>query len=229
MYNILEQAIIDAKALREAALKNAETAVLEKYSDEVKGAIDIMLEAEVSPVEEAIIVTPGEEAAEPALAAAEGEDLCGCPDAEEEVEWELSLDDLKVMYLFSWAFLVLHNFGILEHLSTYYNKNHGLMFTKFFENFFDFCNNTDSVFSDEVKKVKIFRDNGYDGKGWNDHDKKLGEIIWPVVEESWLRLNYDKQKLIEEITSFIEYLEEKHGFNTSKDFLSTGSSFEFIN
>ena len=97
MYNILEQAIIDAKALREAALKNAETAVLEKYSDEVKGAIDIMLEAEVSPVEEAIIVTPGEEAAEPALAAAEGEDLCGCPDAEEEVEWELSLDDLKAM------------------------------------------------------------------------------------------------------------------------------------
>ena len=97
MYNILEQAIIDAKALREAALKNAETAVLEKYSDEVKGAIDIMLEAEVSPVEEAIIVTPGEEAAAPALAAAEGEDLCGCPDAGEEVEWELSLDDLKAM------------------------------------------------------------------------------------------------------------------------------------
>jgi len=137
-----------------------------------------------------------------------------------------SLDDLKVMYLFSWAFLVLHNFGILEHLSTYYNKNHGLMFTKFFENFFDFCNNTDSVFSDEVKKVKIFRDNGYDGKGWNDHDKKLGEIIWPIVEASWLRLTYDKQKLIEGITSFIEYLEEKHGFNTSKDFLNDLIKFQ---
>ena len=97
MYNILEQAIIDAKALREAALKNAETAVLEKYSDEVKGAIDIMLEAEMESVEEAVIVTPEEESAEPALAAAEGEDLCGCPDEEEQVEWELSLDDLKAM------------------------------------------------------------------------------------------------------------------------------------
>jgi len=98
MYNILEQAIVDAKALREAALKNAETAVLERYSDEVKSAIDVMLEAEMEPVEEAtIIVTPEEEAAEPVLAAAEGEDLCGCPDAEEEVEWELSLDDLKTM------------------------------------------------------------------------------------------------------------------------------------
>ena len=75
MYNILEQAIIDAKALREAALKNAETAVLERYSDEVKSAIDVMLEAEVGPVEEAVIVTPEEEVAEPALAAAEGEEL----------------------------------------------------------------------------------------------------------------------------------------------------------
>ena len=96
MYNILEQAIIDAKVLREAALKNAETAVLEKYSDEVKGAIDIMLESEVEKVEEAII-TPEAEAAEPALAAAEGEELCGCPDKDEETEWELSLDDLKAM------------------------------------------------------------------------------------------------------------------------------------
>ena len=96
MYNILEQAIIDAKVLREAALKNAETAVLEKYSDEVKGAIDIMLESEVGAIDEAII-TPEAEAAEPALAAAEGEELCGCPDAEEEVEWVLSLDDLKAM------------------------------------------------------------------------------------------------------------------------------------
>jgi len=96
MYNILEQAIVDAKVLREAALKNAETAVLERYSDEVKGAIDIMLEAEMAPVEEAIIM-PSSEASEPALAAAEGESLCGCPDEEEEVEWELSLDDLKAM------------------------------------------------------------------------------------------------------------------------------------
>ena len=96
MYNILEQAIIDAKVLREAALKNAETAVLEKYSDEVKGAIDIMLESEVEAIDEAII-TPEAEAAEPALAAAEGEELCGCPDKDEETEWELSLDDLKAM------------------------------------------------------------------------------------------------------------------------------------
>ena len=96
-YNILEQAIVDAKALREAALKNAETAVLEKYAEEVRGAIDLMLEEETETLEEQEIMSPEAEATEPVLAAAEGEDLCGCPDTEEEVEWELSLDDLKAM------------------------------------------------------------------------------------------------------------------------------------
>ena len=38
MSNMLEQAIIDAKSLREAALKSAETTILEKDSDEVKKA-----------------------------------------------------------------------------------------------------------------------------------------------------------------------------------------------
>ena len=97
--NILEQAIIDAKALREAALKNAETSILEKYSAEVRGAIDVMLEAEMEDqsIMEQEMVTPEEEMASAPLAAAEGEDLCGCPDQGEEVEWELSLDDLRAM------------------------------------------------------------------------------------------------------------------------------------
>jgi hypothetical protein len=97
--NILEQAIIDAKALREAALKNAETSILEKYSAEVRGAIDVMLEAEMEDesIMEQEMVSPEEEMASAPLAAAEGEELCGCPDQDEEVEWELSLDDLRAM------------------------------------------------------------------------------------------------------------------------------------
>ena len=39
MSSLLEQAIIDATALKEAALKNAEAQVLERYSTEVKDAI----------------------------------------------------------------------------------------------------------------------------------------------------------------------------------------------
>ena len=44
MSSLLEEAIVDAKALKEAALKNAENAVLEKYSGEVKGALSTLLE-----------------------------------------------------------------------------------------------------------------------------------------------------------------------------------------
>ena len=46
MSNLLERAIIDAKALKEAALKNAEQLVVEKYQLEVKQAMDKLLEVE---------------------------------------------------------------------------------------------------------------------------------------------------------------------------------------
>jgi hypothetical protein len=41
---MLEQAIVDAKALKEAALKNAEQAVIDKYSTEIKAAVEQLLE-----------------------------------------------------------------------------------------------------------------------------------------------------------------------------------------
>ena len=44
MSSMLEQAIVDAKALKEAALKNAEQAVIDKYSSEIKSAVDELLE-----------------------------------------------------------------------------------------------------------------------------------------------------------------------------------------
>ena len=40
MSDMLEQAIIDAEALRGAALKNAQTLVLEKYSSQIKDAVE---------------------------------------------------------------------------------------------------------------------------------------------------------------------------------------------
>jgi hypothetical protein len=46
MSSLLDQAIVDASALKEAALRNAENAVLEKYSGEVKNALDTLLEQE---------------------------------------------------------------------------------------------------------------------------------------------------------------------------------------
>ena len=49
MSNMLEQAIADAAALREQAIKNAEQSVLDKYSKQIKEAVDRMLEMEESP------------------------------------------------------------------------------------------------------------------------------------------------------------------------------------
>ena len=46
MSDMLEQAIIDADALKEAATKNAETLVLEKYSSQIKEAVETLLEQE---------------------------------------------------------------------------------------------------------------------------------------------------------------------------------------
>ena len=44
MSSLLEEAIVDATALKDAALKNAENTVLERYSTEVKRALDTLLE-----------------------------------------------------------------------------------------------------------------------------------------------------------------------------------------
>ena len=44
MSSMLEQAIVDAKALKEAAIKNAESTIVEKYAGEVRQAVEKLLE-----------------------------------------------------------------------------------------------------------------------------------------------------------------------------------------
>jgi hypothetical protein len=103
---MLEQAIVDANALKEAAIKNAEYEVLEKYSKDIKEAVNALLEQdeedplgeeeadlelEDAPADE-LGAEPTEE--EPVLdtlppAAAAGEKLCPCPEDDEVVEVDL--------------------------------------------------------------------------------------------------------------------------------------------
>ena len=52
MSTLLEQAIIDAEALRDAAIKNAEATVIEKYSSEVKAAVESLFEEKEQTLEE---------------------------------------------------------------------------------------------------------------------------------------------------------------------------------
>ncbi len=92
MSNMLEQAIVDAEALKEAALQNAEQAVIEKYQAEIKNAVESLLEQdEEDPFDEPLYAEDGLESDEDLaqqmpLASTEGDNLCPCPDDEEEVE-----------------------------------------------------------------------------------------------------------------------------------------------
>jgi hypothetical protein len=112
MSSMLEQAIIDAETLRDVALKNAEAAVIDKYSDQIKEAVETLLE---QPGEDPVDELLGDMGPEDPLAddplsgndpvvdnmplsAHDGESLCGCPDEAEaggeESYIELDLDDL---------------------------------------------------------------------------------------------------------------------------------------
>ena len=91
MSSMLEQAIIDADALREVALKNAESAVIEKYSTQIKEAVEEILNTtslNEEEEEETAVVD------DVAFAAAddhhEHDDECGCPDQEEEITLDLT-------------------------------------------------------------------------------------------------------------------------------------------
>jgi len=93
MSALLEQAIVDASALKQAALKNAESVILDKYASEVKRAVTSLLEQdEMFAGEEEFgadeELMGAEEGAldDISLAAAEEAPLCPCPEEDEEIE-----------------------------------------------------------------------------------------------------------------------------------------------
>ncbi len=94
---MLEQAIIDAEALKSAAIKNAEAAIIEKYSANIKNAVDFLLEAEEDelgldslggedPMAGGMDDSPPEDVM-PGIPSATtgGEKLCPCPDDGDEI------------------------------------------------------------------------------------------------------------------------------------------------
>jgi len=93
---MLEQAIVDANALKEAAIKNAESAIIERYSKDIKEAVNHLLE---QPEDLGMPELEPEAPAETDFtkqvphAAVEGEEACPCP--EEDVPIEIDFDDLQ--------------------------------------------------------------------------------------------------------------------------------------
>lgn len=105
MSSLLEQAFVDAKALKEAALKNAEATIVDKYSTEVKETLNKILEqdelglgapaAGMDPMGAAPAPAAGGDAAEDVpLGAAEGEELCACDDEDQETKIKINFDEL---------------------------------------------------------------------------------------------------------------------------------------
>ena len=102
MSTMLENAIVDAAALKEAAIKNAEAAIIERYAPQIKDAVAALLEQEEDELgleEDPLADLGGEmggelgaeegaEAAVPDLPRSDagGEKLCPCPDDEDVVE-----------------------------------------------------------------------------------------------------------------------------------------------
>ncbi len=120
---LLEQAIVDAQALRDSAYKSAQAALLEKFAPQVKEAVEKLLEQDEEDEMSADTPSPTDAlaggqsdmptvdfggappdesnkgyvagtASDIPLAATDGEKLCPCPDDEEEVSLEINLADL---------------------------------------------------------------------------------------------------------------------------------------
>jgi hypothetical protein len=115
---LLEQAIVDAQALRDSAFKSAQATLLEKFAPQVKEAVEKLLEQEdpagmAGSPEDALAadIPAGTDfggappdasdkgyvagaAKDIPLAATDGEKLCPCPDDNEDVTLELNLADL---------------------------------------------------------------------------------------------------------------------------------------
>jgi hypothetical protein len=119
---LLEQAIVDAQALRDSAYKSAQAALLEKFAPQVKEAVEKLLEQDEdemsadtpsptdalaggqsdmptvdfggAPPDESNKGYVAGTAGDIPLAATDGEKLCPCPDDEEEVSLEINLADL---------------------------------------------------------------------------------------------------------------------------------------
>lgn len=103
MSKMLQEAIVDAEALKEAALRNAELAIIEKYEAEIKDAVTTLLEAPeddlgLDPMGDDAGLESDEAVADQlAMAATDGEDLCPCPDMDDPQtggQVEVDLDQL---------------------------------------------------------------------------------------------------------------------------------------
>ena len=127
-----------------------------------------------------------------------------------------TLEDLKKMYYYSWGTTVFQVFGVIDLISKYYNRMHGIKFMKIVEDLLEFCKKSHGLFSEEFKIFTKYINDGYDGRGWNHQDSKLGNLVWPIEEASWLRLTFERETLEKEIMSFVSFFENENNIHTTE-------------
>lgn len=106
--SMLDKVLVDANALREAALKSAEAAVLEKAAPKIREAVNALLEQDEGEEGELddllgggapgleVDMGPGEVggmANNLPMGVQDGENLCACPEEDEEIE--INFDELE--------------------------------------------------------------------------------------------------------------------------------------
>ena len=96
MSDMLEQAIIDAGALKEAATKNAETLVLEKYSHHIKEAVESLLEQDDPAAAMGDLMGADSPTDDPLASPAMAEDPAASPDLEAPVEKSSVLEHIPL-------------------------------------------------------------------------------------------------------------------------------------
>ena len=137
-----------------------------------------------------------------------------------------TLDDLKEMFLYSWVVQVFHSFGILYHISNYFEKTYNIGLMQFYDTLIEFFQKSNSLFSKEYNLLIAYREKGYSGQGWDHHDSNLGDIFWPIEEASWLRLVDNRKNLSNEIKSFLQYVEEKFNLNFDNHMINDLVNFQ---
>lgn len=145
----------------------------------------------------------------------------GIPEYEEIIvsTSSFSTNDLKMIYLYSWLIQTFFSLGIFEYITKYYYKQFELSYMKFYDIFLNFCQEHDTMFSEECKIVADYINKGYSGEGWNHYEPNLGDIYWAIEEASWLRFVSNKESLIEKTMKFLKYLEKKIEVNTPDEIL----------
>ncbi len=96
MSDMLEQAIVDAEALKEAATKNAETLVLEKYSHQIKEAVESLLEQDDPAAAMDDLMGADSPTDDPLASPTMAEDPAASPDLEAPVEKSSVLEHIPL-------------------------------------------------------------------------------------------------------------------------------------